>query len=184
EHGSVVVRVDSVADTARDVTMRFEVADTGVGISLAAQSRIFEEFSQADGSTTRKHGGSGLGLAISKQLVEMMGGTIHVKSESGVGSTFWFTIKFEKQAVATDPMRPAPIGLLTGVRALIVESSAMHRGILNAQLSTWQMSTRIAETPKQALELLAEAAARSVPYDMAVIDLGLPGAEAVELARS
>jgi two-component system sensor histidine kinase/response regulator len=184
EQGSVVVRVESVADTARDVTMRFEVADTGVGISLAAQSRIFEEFSQADGSTTRKHGGSGLGLAISKQLVEMMGGTIHVKSELGVGSTFWFTVTFEKQAVPAQDSRGAKIGLLTGVRALVVESSATHRGILHGQLNSWQMSIRVAETPKQALELLTEAAARSVPYDMAVIDLGLPGMEALELARS
>jgi CheY-like chemotaxis protein/HPt (histidine-containing phosphotransfer) domain-containing protein len=182
EQGSVVVKVESVADTARDVTIRFEVADTGVGISLAAQSRIFEEFSQADGSTTRKHGGSGLGLAISKQLVEMMGGTIHVESQPGVGSTFWFTVTFEKQA-AVEP-RSGALGLLTGVRALIVESSAMHRGILHAQLANWQMSVRLAETPKQALDLLEEAAARRVPYDMAVIDLGMPGAEALELARS
>jgi len=182
ERGSVVVRVESVADTSREVTLRFEVADTGVGISVGAQSRIFKEFSQADGSTTRKHGGSGLGLAISKQLVEMMGGTIHAKSEVGVGSTFWFTVTFEKQSLAAAD-RGAPIGLLTGARALLVESSAMHRGILHAQLTNWQMSVRLAETPKQAIELLTEAAARSVPYDMAVIDLGVPGMDAIELAR-
>jgi PAS domain S-box-containing protein len=183
EHGSVVVRVESLSDTGRDVTMRFEVTDTGVGISHAAQSRIFEEFSQADGSTTRKHEGSGLGLAISKQLVEMMGGTIHVKSEPGAGSSFWFTVTFEKQAAPLHESRGAPIGLLTGVRALVVESSAMHRGILQAQMANWQMSIRLAETPKQAVELLAEAAARSVPYDMAVVDLGAPGTDAIDLAR-
>src|ERR1700694_2799539 len=79
EQGAVVIRVASVEETAKYVTMRFEVSDTGVGISLEAQSRIFDEFSQADGSTTRKHGGSGLGLAISRQLVEMMGGNIHIE---------------------------------------------------------------------------------------------------------
>jgi PAS domain S-box-containing protein len=183
ERGSVVVRVDAVAETAREVTLRFEVADTGVGISVGAQARIFKEFSQADGSTTRKHGGSGLGLAISKQLVEMMGGTIDVKSDVGVGSTFWFTVTLEKQPHASDD-RSAPIGLLTGVRVLLVESSAMHRGILHAQLTNWQMSVRLAETPKQAIELLGEAASRSVPYDMAVIDLGVPGMDAIELART
>ncbi|HWI37778.1 MAG TPA: response regulator [Burkholderiales bacterium] len=183
ERGSVVVRVDAVAETAREVTLRFEVADTGVGISVGAQARIFKEFSQADGSTTRKHGGSGLGLAISKQLVEMMGGTIDVRSDVGVGSTFWFTVTLEKQPHAGDE-RSAPIGLLTGARVLLVESSAMHRGILHAQLTNWQMSVRLAETPKQAVDLLGEAASRSVPYDMAVIDLGVPGMDAIELART
>src|SRR5690242_15106623 len=160
ERGSVVVRVDAVAETAHEVTLRFEVADTGVGISVGAQARIFKEFSQADGSTTRKHGGSGLGLAISKQLIEMMGGTIDVKSDVGVGSTFWFTVTLDKQPNAGED-RSAAIGLLTGARVLLVESSVTHRGILHAQLTNWQMSVRLAETPKQALDLLAEAAARS-----------------------
>src|SRR5712691_9346518 len=131
EHGAVVIRVAGVEEAAKNATMRFEVSDTGAGISPEAQSRIFEEFAQADGSTTRKHGGSGLGLAISKQLVEMMGGTIHVESALGAGSTFWFTIGFEKQAAQSrEDSRPAAIGLLTGVRVLIVESNAVNRGIL------------------------------------------------------
>jgi two-component system sensor histidine kinase/response regulator len=185
EQGSVVVRAAGVGETATGVTMRFEVSDTGVGISPEAQSRIFEEFAQADGSTTRKHGGSGLGLAISKQLVEMMGGNIHVESVLGTGSTFWFTTSFEKQAAQPQQdSRSAPIGLLTGIRALIVESSAINRGILHAQMSSWEMAIRVAETPKQALELLAQAAARSVPYDIALIDLGIPGVDALELARA
>jgi two-component system, sensor histidine kinase and response regulator len=185
EQGSVVIRVASVDEGPKRVTMRFEVADTGLGISAEAQSRIFDEFAQADGSTTRKHGGSGLGLAISKQLVEMMGGSIHVDSALGAGSTFWFTVGFEKQATPSrsDP-RSAPIGLLTGVRALIVEPSTVNRGILQAQMSNWEMTIRVAESPKQAVDLLAEAAARSVPYDVAVIDLGTPGMDALELART
>ena len=85
--GAVVIRVASIAEDGKNVTVRFEVTDTGAGISEEAQTRIFDEFSQADGSTTRKHGGSGLGLAISKQLVEMMGGQIHVQSTLGAGST-------------------------------------------------------------------------------------------------
>src|SRR5688500_1087569 len=185
EQGSVVIRVAAVQDTSANVTMRFDVTDTGVGISPDAQTRIFDEFAQADGSTTRKHGGSGLGLAISKQLVELMGGTIHVDATLGVGSTVWFTASLEKQAAQSEvEARAVPIGLLTGVRALIVESSAINRGILQQHMSNWEMTIRVAETPKQAIDVLAEAAARSVPYDIAVIDLGLPGADALELARA
>jgi len=184
DQGSVVIRVASVEETAKKATMRFEVSDTGAGISLEAQSRIFDEFSQADGSTTRKHGGSGLGLAISKELVEMMGGNIHVESALGAGSTFWFTGTFEKQEIQGQPdTRSAPMGMLTGVRALIVESSTANRGILQAQMSNWGMSNRVAATPEQAIDLLAQAAARGAPYDIAIMDLGLPGMDTLELTR-
>ena len=185
EHGSVVIRVAGVEETAKNVTMRFEVSDTGVGVSLEAQSRIFKEFSQADGSTTRKHGGSGLGLAISKQLVEMMGGNIHVESALGAGSTFSFTSSFEKQETQShEDSRTVPMGMLTGARALIVESTAINRGILHAQMSNWGMTNRVAATPAQAIDMLAQAAARGAPYDIAIIDVGLPGMDALELARS
>jgi two-component system sensor histidine kinase/response regulator len=155
-----------------------------VGIRTDAQTRIFDEFSQADGSTTRKHGGSGLGLAISKQLVEMMGGNIHVESALGAGSTFWFTSTFDKQeSVVAEDERTAPMGMLTGVRALIIESSSINRGILQAQMSNWGMSNRIAASPEQAVDLLAQAASRGASYDIAIIDLALPGMDALELAR-
>ena len=185
EHGSVVIRVVALEENASQVRMRFEVSDTGLGISPQAQLRIFEEFAQADGSTTRKHGGSGLGLAISKQLVEMMRGSIQVESTPGSGSTFSFTASFEKQATQprADPAK-APIGLLTGVRVLILESTPFSRGILQAQMSNWDMNIRLAETPAQAVDLLAQAAARSVPVDVAVIDLGRPGMDALEVART
>jgi len=182
EQGSVVIRVAGLEETAQSVTLRFEVSDTGAGISAAAQSHIFEEFAQADGSTTRKHGGSGLGLAISRQLVEMMGGNIYVESVLGAGSTFWFTSRFEKQE--TQDSRAAPMGMLTGVRALIVESSAINGGILHSQMSNWGMTNRVAATPPQAIDLLSQAAARNAPFDIAIIDLGLPGMDALELARA
>ena len=182
EQGSVVIRVAGLEETAQNVTLRFEVSDTGAGISAAAQSHIFEEFAQADGSTTRKHGGSGLGLAISRQLVEMMGGNIYVESALGAGSTFWFASRFEKQE--TQDSRSAPMGMLTGVRALIVESSVISRGILHSQMSNWGMTNRVAATPEQAIDLLAQAAARNAPYDIAIIDLGPAGMDALELART
>jgi PAS domain S-box-containing protein len=186
EQGSVVIRVAGLEETAHNVTLRFEVSDTGAGISAAAQSRIFDEFAQADGSTTRKHGGSGLGLAISRQLVEMMGGNIYVESVLGAGSRFWFTISFEKQAMQSHgESQSPPIGLLTGVRALIVESSVINCGsILHSQMSNWGMSNRVAATPEQAIDLLAQAAARNAPYDIAIIDLGLQAMDALELART
>jgi CheY-like chemotaxis protein len=184
EHGSVVVRVASVEETEKSVTMRFDVTDTGVGIKPEAQSRIFDEFMQADGSTTRKHGGSGLGLAISKQLVEMMGGTIHVESSPArarpSGSPAASRSRRRKRSTSA---RSVPIGLLTGVRALIVESSAVNSGILQSHMSNWEMSMPAAATPKQATDLLAEAAARGVPYDIALVDLAKPGLDALEFAR-
>jgi two-component system, sensor histidine kinase and response regulator len=182
EQGSVVIRVAGLEETAQNVTMRFEVTDTGAGISSAAQSRIFEEFAQADGSTTRKHGGSGLGLAISRQLVEMMGGNIFVESALGAGSTFWFTIRFEKQEARHAHV--APMGMLTGVRALVVESGVINRGILQAQMGNWGMNIQVAATLEQSIDLLAQAKARSAPYDIAIIDLGLPGMDALALART
>ena len=176
------IRVASTDETPGKITMRFEVSDTGAGISPEAQSRIFDEFSQADGSTTRKHGGSGLGLAISKQLVEMMGGQIHVQSTLGAGSTFWFTCSFDKQdGQSHEDSRAGPLGMLTGVRALIVESTAVTRSILQSQMSNWGMTNRIAETSEEAIELLALAAARSAPYDIVVTDMGL---DSLEFART
>src|SRR5688572_20838377 len=185
EQGSVLISVAGVAQTETEITMRFQVADTGVGISPEAQSRIFDEFSQGDGSTTRKHGGSGLGLAISKQLVEMMGGTIQVESTVGSGSTFRFTALFEKRETQL-PEEPSavPMGMLTGVRALVVESTAISHGILVTQMSSWGMSNKVAATPEQGLELLTEAAARNAPYDIAIIDLGLPGMDGFDLAQA
>jgi CheY-like chemotaxis protein len=160
-----------------------EVSDTGVGISPAAQSRIFEEFAQADGSTTRKHGGSGLGLAIAKQLVEMMGGGIHVESAPGAGSTFWFTAVLEKQD-REPTVQTVPTGLLTGVRTLVIESNAVNRSILLSQMANWGMLNQAAGSAEQAIEALTIAAERGTPYDIAIIDLGTPGMDGPELART
>jgi len=185
ETGSVLLSVVCLEETATYVQLRFEVKDTGAGISEEAQARIFDEFSQADGSTTRKHGGSGLGLAISKQLVEMMGGSLHVESKPGSGSTFWFTCGFEKiEGSAAESAAGLPVGALQGVRALIVESSAINRGILRSQVSNWGITQRVAETADHAIELLVQGTARGVPFDMVILDLGLPGSGMLDLARS
>src|SRR6185436_7111917 len=107
-----------------------------------------------------------------------------VEPAPGEDSTWWFTSRFEKQATQSQhSARSVPIGLLTGVRALIVESSAVNSGILNSHMNNWEMNIRVAATPKQASVLLAEAAARGVPYDIALIDLAKPGLDALEFAR-
>ena len=185
QKGSVEISLATEAQTDSTVSVRFEVIDTGQGISQEAQTRIFEEFSQADGSTTRKHGGSGLGLAISRQLVEMMGGQLQVKSEPGAGATFWFICQFPKQQHTSYEAAPSMLmGTLTGSRTLIVESSSVSRGILLSQICNWGMHIRVAETPEHGIDLLIQAAATSEPFDLAVIDLGFFGTDTLELART
>lgn len=182
ESGEVVVRAEKVKDIHQDVVIRFSVTDTGIGISEKAQKHLFQPFVQADGSTTRKYGGTGLGLAISKQLVELMGGQIGVKSTDGDGATFWFTARFEKQ-----PFQPADTKsdsrILCGLHALIVDDNAANRKILSHQLGGWGITHDEADSGSQALELLRSAADKRVKYDLAILDLMMPGMDGFELAR-
>ena len=185
QKGSVLMNLTCESQTDSDVTVRFEVQDTGEGISPEAQTRIFEEFSQADGSTTRKHGGSGLGLAISRQLVEMMGGQLQVSSALGKGATFWFVCRFPKQQHVSREHEPSKLmGTLTGLRTLIIESSSVSHGVLLSQIYNWGMTVRVAETPEQGLALLSHAAKSKEPFDLAVIDLGFFSDDSLSLARS
>lgn len=181
EHGEVIVeaRIEERFDDA--VVVRFEITDTGIGISHEAQRRLFQSFSQADGSTTRKYGGTGLGLAISKQLVEMMGGEIGVDSEVGKGSTFWFTARLGLQN-EVEKAAPVNVSELTGRRVLIVDDNATNRKILVHQTSAWGMIPQEAESGEQALELLRAAAAKNEPYALAILDLMMPGMDGFDLA--
>ena len=183
ESGEVTVSASCLEETQSSIALRFEVTDTGPGISKEAQGRIFENFTQADGSTTRSHGGTGLGLPISKQLVEMMGGTMHVESVPGVGSTFWFAVRFDKHE-AQGQAELVSYNNLEGIRALVVAPNATTRNILHIQMTNWRMSNRAVDTPDQALDMLMQAAARGAPYDVVIIDTALDTSAALKLAKA
>ncbi len=182
QRGEVFVRAEQECLSQTEVVVRFSVSDTGIGIAEEAQNHLFQAFTQADGSTTRQYGGTGLGLAISKQLVELMGGEIGVTSAPGAGSTFWFTATFERQQSETSSAEIA--GSLNGLRALIVDDNATNRRILTHQLSSQGMLSAEAESGEQALVKLHGAIAEGIPYDLAILDLMMPGMDGFQLARA
>ncbi len=182
EEGEVVVRVYNINETKDTVLLRYEVSDTGIGIEPIAKEQVFSAFSQADGSTTRKFGGSGLGLAIAKQLTDMMGGQIGIESEVGKGSTFWFTTRLTKQPHSVKTQLK-PCYELQGLRALIVDDNATNRDILFHQLSAWGILNDSAENGPQALEMLRKTTFKGEPYNLAILDMNMPGMDGLELAR-
>jgi signal transduction histidine kinase/CheY-like chemotaxis protein len=182
ESGEVVVRAEKESEDAKRVKIRFSISDTGIGISKDAQHKLFQPFIQADGSTTRKYGGTGLGLAISKQLVELMGGQIGLESVVGKGSVFWFTARFEKQIEPVETSHP-DLDVLSGLRVLVVDDNMTNRKILAHQLDSRGMRYVEAESGTKALALLRSAAEKCEPFDLAILDLMMPGMDGFELAR-
>ena len=180
--GEVVVRVLLQSATEGHVVLRFEVSDTGVGIPAEAQGRLFQAFSQADSSTTRRFGGTGLGLAISKQLVGMMEGQIGVDSVEGRGSTFWFTARLERPGD-----QPPVAGERDGwsnLRVLVVDDNATSRQILRHQIFAWKLQKGSAAGGPEALRELRKAAAAGRPYDIALVDVEMPEMDGLALARA
>ncbi len=183
ESGEVVVSAEKEFETKTAITIRFSVRDTGIGISETTQKKLFQAFTQADGSTTRKYGGTGLGLSISKQLVELMGGKIGVNSVPGEGSTFWFTASFDKQLTAEVQTLPQ-VESLENLRILIVDDNATNRKILSHQLQSWGMVHTEADSGRVAIELLKAAAAEGTSYDLAVLDFLMPDMDGFALAEA
>ncbi|MEI6668482.1 MAG: GAF domain-containing protein [Acidobacteriota bacterium] len=181
EHGEVVVTVAG-RTAGRMATLEFAVRDTGIGLSADAQTRLFQSFTQADSSTTRKYGGTGLGLAISKQLAEMMGGRMWVASEgAGCGSTFHFTIEAPIAQLPSRPLHQFAEGerRLAGRRLLVVDDHATNRRILVAQTRKWGMESLDTESPRQAIAWL-RAGER---FDLAIVDMHMPEMDGLTLAR-
>jgi CheY-like chemotaxis protein len=163
--------------------LRFSVCDTGIGIPSEKIARLFKEFSQVDSSTTRQYGGSGLGLSISKQLAELMGGEAGVSSEEGKGSEFWFTARFNKQAVEAHKENIPPADL-HNVRVLIVDDSATSRKILTARMVSWGMRPTDAKDGSDAIRALYMALEENDPFCIAVIDMLMPGMDGETLGRT
>jgi two-component system sensor histidine kinase/response regulator len=180
--GEVVLSASLVSETPTVANVRFEVRDTGIGIAPDDQARMFDPFSQADSSTTRRFGGTGLGLAIVRQLVELMGGHLGLDSEVDVGSTFWFEVPLEKQDVDTGEL--SVISDLESLKVLIVDDNATNRLILHQQLASWGMQPDEEAGGQAALERMRAASAAQNAYDIVVLDLNMPEMDGLELART
>jgi signal transduction histidine kinase/CheY-like chemotaxis protein/HPt (histidine-containing phosphotransfer) domain-containing protein len=178
ERGEIVIRAKAGTDIRGNLLVRFEVSDTGIGLSCAESSHVFEAFAQADSSTTRKYGGTGLGLAISGKLATLLGGRIGVQSKQGEGSTFWFEAPFAK-AKSSAPPRVH----LDGLRVLAVDDNSVNRTILHEHIIGWGMRNGAADSGPRALELLRAAAARGESYDVAILDMQMPEMDGLELTR-
>jgi PAS domain S-box-containing protein len=181
--GEVVVTVSLVRRTDNEAVVRFEVADTGVGIEAEPQRHLFQPFVQADSSTTRKYGGTGLGLAICKQLVRLMDGQIGVESQVGKGSTFWFTIRFQVSSATLPPFN-ATVTDLKGRRLCVVDDHATNRRVIELYAEKWGASCLSAENGYQALQLLREAARCNQACDVAIIDSQMPGMSGLDLVKA
>ncbi len=182
ESGEVVLSVEQSAKVQGKLELTFKVRDTGIGLSKKGMSRLFQSFSQADSSTTRKYGGTGLGLAISKRLAELMGGTMWAESDGeGRGSAFIFTI----QAKPAKPVKSSSRNLvgvqpeLEGKRILMVDDNATNRKILSLQTEKWGTQTTTCESPSEALGILGE----GVEFDLAILDMHMPEMDGEELAK-
>ncbi|MGZ8433965.1 MAG: PAS domain S-box protein [Candidatus Binatia bacterium] len=180
--GEVAVWVEVVEQNQNSINLRFAVNDTGIGIAKDKIDKLFNAFTQADSSITRKYGGTGLGLAISKKFVDLMGGQIGVSSEEGRGSSFWFTVELEKGHL-TEPARQIHVEL-SRMRMLIVDDSSTHRALLESYLSSLGIASQSAADATFALKLLRASAQRGELPDLVLLDSSLPGTNAPEWARA
>ena len=180
--GEVGVWVTQTTGAGDKAIIRCEVRDTGVGMPVEHQEQVFQQFQQADGSTTREFGGTGLGLAIARQLVELMGGHIGVESTPGEGSTFWFTVQLD-QPVATIHPLVLP-DALRGRRVLIVDDNETNRTILEGRVASWAMRPSCAPSGPTGLDMMREAVERNDPFALVILDMQMPAMDGVGMAEA
>ena len=181
--GEVVLRVDRGEAAEDDAHLHFSVSDTGVGVPLDKQQTIFEAFSQADDSTTRKYGGTGLGLTICSRLVEMMGGRIWVESEPGQGSTFHFTALFPLQKMAPRKYEPVEVEMLRGLAVLVVDDNAINRRILQEMLLLWEMNPTLTQDGRRGARRSAAGRQRGTPFPLILLDAQMPDMDGFSVAE-
>ena len=187
EKGSIKLQVDQVVNASAEVSsanvdLVFQVSDTGIGIAEEAMSRLFRSFSQADGSTTRKYGGTGLGLVISKELCELMGGSIEVNSELGQGTVFIVKLPL-RRARAPVPLSSGFCLDIGGKRALIVEDNPTNASIIASHLANFGMHYRTADSAAQGLAMLEQAVEQGQPFDVALLDMKMQGMNGADMCR-
>ena len=183
EKGEIFLQAKSVEETSETAVIRFEVSDTGIGVSPEGRAKLFQSFSQAETSISRRFGGSGLGLVICKQLAELMSGEIGVESEPGKGSTFWFTARLGKLFQHSFTL-PVPRKDLRGLRALIVDESGSNHSMLMEPGFSWGMQCDEAKNTMQAIGMLREAASLGRPYDLAIQNVLIADKDGLSLARA
>ena len=180
ETGEVVVRARLLESKGPGISVQFEVADTGIGLTPEESTRVFAVYPQVDSSTTRRHGGTGLGLAIARRLTELMGGEIGVESEKGKGSRFWFTALFREAAART---RPPVAADLAGTAVAIIDDNRTNRTILERYVRSWGMRERTFESGSEALEQMRSAAGGDGAFAVAIVDLMMPDMDGAAVAR-
>jgi two-component system sensor histidine kinase/response regulator len=173
EHGHILLEVSQDARVEGCAMLHFRISDTGIGVPAEKHATIFEAFSQADGSTTRRFGGTGLGLTISSTLVQLMGGKIWVESEPGTGSTFHFTVAFDTTEIGKRALLPEP--LLAQLPVLVVDDNPVNRRILQTQLTRWQTRPTCVASGTMALQALGAAADAGTPFVLVLLDANMPG---------
>jgi len=178
ENGEVIVRVKKISQKGRTCLIRFEVEDTGIGLTKEQQKNLFQSFQQADMSTTRRYGGTGLGLIISKRLAQLMGGEVGVESVYGEGSTFWFTAMLE-EASHREKLMQAALSI-AGRRVLVVDDNLHARTVLHDMLCTYRMRVDMADAGATAVSLVKKADAQKDPYEIVYMDMQMPGMDGAD----